>query len=79
MEIDGKIVARELRALRIKNNLKAEEVCKNVSIERTSLYKYEKDASDLKYRILVEMLKLYKMTPAIFFRMISEYNHIEEK
>lgn len=75
MKIDGKIVGSELRSLRIKNKLSAEDVCKNVGINKTSLYKYEKDASDMKYKTLEKMLNYYKTNPLIFFRVISEYIH----
>jgi len=79
MKIDGKLVGRELKALRIKNNLTAEEVCNNISVNRTSLYKYEKDASDIKYKTFEEMLNFYGINPAIFFKMLSEYIHTKEE
>lgn len=73
MKIDGKKIACELRSLRIKNGLNAEEVCNNVGINRTSLYKYEKDASDIKWKTLEKMLTFYNVDPVIFFKLISEY------
>lgn len=75
MKIDGKVVANELRSLRLKKRLSAEDVCKNVGINSTSLYKYEKDASVLKLETLVKMLDYYGTNTFIFFKVISEYNH----
>lgn len=75
MKINGEIVGSELRSLRIKNKLTAEEVCKNVGINTTSLYKYERDASDMKYKTLEKMLNYYNTDPLIFFKVISEYIH----
>lgn len=75
MKIDGKIVGSELRSLRMKKRLSAEEVCDNVGIHINSLYKYEKDASLLKLETLEKMLDYYGTDVFIFFKMISEYNH----
>jgi transcriptional regulator with XRE-family HTH domain len=74
MKIDGKIVGSELRSLRMKKRLSAEEVCDNVGIHINSLYKYEKDASLLKLETLEKMLDYYGTDVFIFFKMISEYN-----
>lgn len=75
MKIDGKIVGSELRSLRMKKRLSAEDVCDNVGIHINSLYKYEKDASLLKLETLEKMLDYYGTDVFIFFKMISEYNH----
>ena len=68
MRIDGKTIGMELRALRIKNDLNVDEVCKKIGINRTSLYKYENNADDLKYKTLVQILDFYGTNPAIFLR-----------
>jgi transcriptional regulator with XRE-family HTH domain len=57
MKIDGKIVGSELRSLRMKKRLSAEDVCDNVGIHVNSLYKYEKDASLLKFETLEKAYK----------------------
>jgi transcriptional regulator with XRE-family HTH domain len=75
MKIDGKIVGSELRSLRMKKRLSAEDVCDNVGIHVNSLYKYEKDASLLKFETLEKMLDYYGTDVFIFFKMINEYNH----
>lgn len=75
MKIDGKIVGSELRSLRMKKRISAEDVCNNVGIHINSLYKYEKDASILKLETLEKMLDYYGTDVFIFFKMISEYNH----
>lgn len=75
MKIDGKVVANELKSLRAKKRLSAEEVCKNVGINSNSLYKYENDATVIKLDTLIKMLDYYDTDIYIFFKMISEYIH----
>lgn len=75
MRIDGKTIGMELRALRIKNDLNVDEVCEKIGINRTSLYKYENNADDLKYKTLVQILDFYGTNPTIFFKIIGEYFH----
>lgn len=76
MKIDGKLVAKELKSLRIKNGYTIEDICKNIGINRTTAYKYERDASDMKWKIFEKMLKFYNIDETIFFKVICEYNHI---
>ena len=75
MKIDGKIVASELKSIRAKKRLSADEVCKNVGINSNSLYKYENDATVMKLDTLLKMLSYYEVDINIFFKVISEYNH----
>lgn len=76
MKIDGKIVGMELRALRVKNGLSAEEVCKNLDIDTSTLYKFERDASKIRLGILEQLLNFYGIDTFIFFEMMSAYKHI---
>lgn len=75
MKIDAKAVGRELRALRVKSDLDTAYICKKVGITPKSLYTYENDASKMQYKVLEKLLEVYKITPDIFFNMISEYFH----
>lgn len=77
MKLDGKLIAKELKSLRIKNDLTVEDVCKNVSVNRSTLYKYERNADDLQMKTLFELLHFYGTNEVIFFKIISEYSHIQ--
>lgn len=79
MNIDGKLIGMELRSLRMKCGYSAEYVCKNVDINISSLYKYERDAGKCRIKILQQLLNLYNVDIKIFFEVISAYNHIEEE
>lgn len=79
MNIDGKLIGAELRSLRNKNGYQIKEVCKNIGINQTTLYKYERNADNMKLITLKELLSFYKVNEVIFFKVISAYNHIEEE
>lgn len=79
MKIDGKTIGMELRALRIKKGLSVEEVCKNINIDRSTLYKCERDANKMRLGILEQLLNFYGIDTFIFFKMISEYMHMKEE
>ena len=59
MKIDGKLVGAELRSLRNKNGYTIEEVCKNIGINQTTLYKYERNADNMKLITLKELLSMH--------------------
>lgn len=75
MNIDGKLVAQELKSLRSRKNKTIEEVSNSIGIHYNTLSKYEKDSTDLTLGILGEILKYYGIDELIFFKIISEYNH----
>lgn len=75
MFIDTKLVAKELKILRERNNKTVEEVSNDLNIHTNTLYKYEKDAADLKLESLEKILNYYQIDELIFFKLIREYNH----
>lgn len=75
MNIDGKLVAQELKSLRSRKNKTIEEVSNSIGIHYNTLSKYEKDSTDLTLGILGEILKYYGIDELIFFKIIREYNH----
>lgn len=79
MHIDGVLIGKELKSLRTKNNLSLEQASKKLSIHLNTLSKYEKDASDMKLGMLEKILNFYQVDELIFFKIIREYNHEEEK
>lgn len=79
MHLDGKLIAEELRSLRSKKNKTIEEVSKALNIHFNTLSKYEKDASDMQLGTLEKILNYYEIDELIFFKVIREYNHIEDE
>lgn len=77
--LDGKLVAEELKALRIRKNKTVDEVCEALNIHVNTLYKYEKDASNLQLELLEKILDYYEINELIFFKVIREYNHMDEE
>lgn len=75
MYIDSILVARELKALRERKDKTIVEACNELGIHTNTLYKYEKDASDMNLGLLERLLKYYSVDELIFFRTIREYNH----
>lgn len=76
MKITGEMIGAELKSLRAKNNLSAEDVAKITGSHYNTILKYEKDAKDCKISIFLQLLDLYKVDENIFFKSIREYNHI---
>ena len=77
MKIEGKLIGKELLSLRNKNDYTIDYVCKNVGLNQTTLYKYERNADTMQLKILKRLLDFYKIDEIIFFKVISAYNHIE--
>ncbi len=77
MKIDGKLIAKELKSLRIKNGYTIEDICNNISLNTSTAYKYERNADNMQLKILTKYLDFYKIDEVIFFKMIGAYNHTE--
>lgn len=75
MNIDGKIVGSELKALRNRQNKTVYEVSEALNIHFNTLSKYEKDASDMQLGTFKQLLEYYGIDELIFFKVIREYNH----
>lgn len=75
MYLDGVLVAKELRALRERRNQTSLEASNGLGMHLNTLYKYERDASNMSLKLLEKMLKYYDMDELIFFKIIREYNH----
>ncbi len=75
MNINGKIIGSELKALRNRKNKTIEEVSNDLDIHFNTLSKYEKDASDIKLETFRKILVYYGVDELIFFKTIREYNH----
>ncbi len=77
--LNGKLIGNELKSLRDKLNKTAEEVSKDINIHQNTLYKYEKDATNLPLGLFHKLLNYYKIDEFIFFKIIREYNHLKIK
>lgn len=79
MKVDGKLIAKELKSLRIKNGYTIEDICNKIGLNTTTAYKYERNADNMQLQILEKYLDFYNISNYIFFKMISEYNHIGDE
>lgn len=77
MYLNGKLIGAELKSIRSKLNRSIEEVSSDLGIHFNTLSKYEKDASDMQLSMLEKVLTYYNIDELIFFKVIREYNHIE--
>lgn len=75
MKIDGKLISKELKSLRIKNGYTIEDICNNIGLNTSTAYKYERNADNMQLKILTKYLDFYKIDEVIFFKMIGAYNH----
>lgn len=79
MNIDGKLVGSELKALRNRQGKTVNEVSDVLNIHFNTLSKYEKDASDMQLGTFKQLLNYYGIDEIIFFKVIREYNHKKEE
>ena len=75
--LNGKLIGEELRNIRTKSGKSVEIIGKDNDIHPNTLYKYEKDATDMPLGLLSRLLQYYGIDETIFFRIVSEYNHIK--
>lgn len=73
-----KSIGNELKIIRIRNNLKLEDVADSLNINRETLRRYENNANGLSVERLEELLNFYKTDKAIFFENVCANMH-EEK
>lgn len=72
-------IARELKAIRIRNGLRMEDVAKDNNMSLETLRRYEKNAENVPIKTLEKLLDYYKIDRYIFFKSICEYNHEKEE
>ncbi len=77
--LNGKLIGEELRNIRNKSGKNIDIISKDNDIHWNTLYKYEKDATDMPLGLLSRLLKYYGIDEIIFFKIISEYNHIKTR
>lgn len=72
-------IAKELKIIRIRNNLELEEVAQKIGINRETLRRYEKESSGLSVERLEELLNFYNVDKAIFFENVCANIHKEKE
>ncbi len=70
-----KAIGKELKIIRIRNNLELDKVANDFSLNKETLRRYENNASGLSVERLEELLNYYKANKDIFFKNVCEYMH----
>lgn len=65
--VDGKQIANNIKAERNRANIVIDDVCKTLDISRPTYISYEKDASNIKTSVLIELAKLFDCDINMFF------------
>lgn len=68
-------IGKELKVLRIRNNLSIEEVANNFGLSYETIRRYENGSVDMSIERLEDMLKYYKIDADIFFKNMCANNH----
>ena len=68
-------IGKELKVIRIRNNLKIEEVADKLNINRETLRRYEKSSIGLSVERLEKLLNFYKVDKFIFFENVCADLH----
>lgn len=68
-------IGKELKVLRIRNNLSIEEVANNFGLSYETIRRYENGSVDMSIERLEDMLKYYKIDADIFFKNVCTNNH----
>lgn len=72
-------IGKELKIIRIRNNLRLEEVADSLNINRETLRRYENNSSGLSVERLEELLNFYKIDKSIFFQNVCANMHEKEE
>lgn len=68
-------IGKELKIIRIRNDLSLEKVALDFKFNKETLRRYENNASGLSVERLEELLDYYNVNKDIFFKNICEYMH----
>lgn len=67
INIDGKQVANNIRAERIRAGITIEDVCSKLNVSKPTYIDYEKDASKVKTSFLIELSRYFECNINMFF------------
>lgn len=68
-------IGKELKIIRIRKDLKLDEVAENLGFNRETLRRYENNATGLSVERLEELLNYYEVNKSIFFKNICVNMH----
>lgn len=68
-------IGKELKIIRLRCNLKLEDVADRFNLNKETLRRYENSANGLSVERLEELLNYYNVDKAIFFNNVCEYMH----
>lgn len=68
-------IGKELKIVRIRQNLSLEFVAEKLNINKETLRRYENNSNGLSVERLEELLDFYNINLSIFFKNVCEYMH----
>lgn len=68
-------IGKELKIIRIRNNLRLEDVADNLNINKETLRRYENNSNGLSVERLEQLLDFYKIDKSIFFENVCANMH----
>ncbi len=68
-------IGKELRIIRIRNNLKLKKVADDFKLNQETLRRYENNSCGLSVERLEELLNYYNANKSIFFKNVCDYMH----
>lgn len=68
-------IGKELKIVRIRQNLSLEFVAEKLNINKETLRRYENNSNGLSVERLEELLNFYNINLSIFFKNVCEYMH----
>lgn len=68
-------IGKELKIIRIRNNLKLEDVADSLDINKETLRRYENNSNGLSVERLEQLLDFYKTDKSIFFENVCANMH----
>lgn len=68
-------IGTELKVIRIRNELRLEDVADKLQLNRETLRRYENDANGLSVERLEQLLNFYNVDKSIFFKNVCANIH----
>ena len=68
-------IGKELKIIRIRNNLKLEDVADSLDINKETLRRYENNSNGLSVERLEQLLDFYKTDKSIYFENVCADMH----
>lgn len=72
-------IGKELKVIRIRNDLSLDDVAEKMNINRETLRRYENNSNGLSVERLEELLNYYNVEKSIFFDNVCAYIHTKQQ